>query len=144
MAVSCGVLSQCPDVWSIAGGCSSIRTVEERIPAAQHEEAVDSGKTVGDTDGADIGIRLGSLRCGITYPSTGFVRREPVPQRRMRDASKAEVFAIATEKKNRRAPVVAVAVVRTEMRGSLSQRVFPLLLDRLAAEMHDAVKLNRD
>ena len=51
---------------------------EERMPAAQHEEAVDSGKTVGDTDGADIGIRLGSLRCGITYASTGFVRRETV------------------------------------------------------------------
>ena len=58
MAVSCGVLSQWPDVWSIAGCCSSIRTVEERIPAAQHEEAVDSGKTVGDTDGADIGLRF--------------------------------------------------------------------------------------
>ena len=62
-----------PDVRSIAGCCNSTRTVEERIPAAQHEEAVDSGKIVGDTDGADIGIRLGSLRCGITYPSTGFV-----------------------------------------------------------------------
>ena len=48
------------------------------IPAAQHEEAVDSGKTVGDTDGADIGIRLGSLGYGITYPSTGFIRRETV------------------------------------------------------------------
>ena len=58
----------------------------------------------------------------------------------MLDAVKAEVFAIATERKNRRALVVAVAVIRTDLRGSLSQRVFPLMFDRLAAEMHDALK----
>ena len=35
------------------------------MPAAQHEGAVDSGKTAGDTDGADFAICLGKKPYGV-------------------------------------------------------------------------------
>ena len=38
---------------------------EKRMPAAQHEGAVDSGKTAGGTGGADLAIRPGKKPYGV-------------------------------------------------------------------------------
>ena len=47
------------------------------MPAAQHEGAVDSGKTAGDTDGADVGIRLGKKPYGVEQWPNRFTEVPP-------------------------------------------------------------------